>query len=231
MFHSVNEFESNQYSQTAETAEKSATMRRDRSSPSPSYLSEDADDDVSGVPSAEHDQAGSQTAQALVQVGEALEQELDPVEAGAGGSRGEGRGVPLQVPGVEHEDRVEDPGRAPPRVVQRRVVVNPKALSEPHQRVRLHRRRSYSPTPPSSGDRLLPGRSREPRRRAISNARPTVSRGRQPATPPHRIRSLTWAEKRNFRVNWTWRRQWPPPAIAVVINLPPLPAPRSFPRP
>lgn len=89
-----------------------------------------------------HDQQPRpETPEARVEVDEALEHELYPVQTRPGRTgRGGGR-IRLEIMRVEDENGVEM-GGALAGVVQRRVVVDPKPLAEPHEsvgfRIRSH---------------------------------------------------------------------------------------------
>lgn len=97
------------------------------------------DQHLAGLP-LQHQQPRAEPPEARVQVGQALEQEPDPVHAGPGRAGGGGGPVRLHVARVDHEDRVEGPARPRGRVLERGVVVDPEAFPEPHQRRRRRRR-------------------------------------------------------------------------------------------
>lgn len=102
---------------------------------------QEANDNVRRV-SFHDQQPRPETPEARVEVDEALEHELYPVQTRPGRTGREGGRIRFEITRVEDENGVEMGGAALAGVVQRRVVVDPKPLAEPHEsvgfRIRSH---------------------------------------------------------------------------------------------
>ena len=83
----------------------------------------------------ENQKAGAELLEVGIQIHEALEQEPDPVQPGTRGTRGKCIGVGFHVMRVDDEEGVEAGGGLG-GVLESRVVVDPEAFAEPHQRTR-----------------------------------------------------------------------------------------------
>lgn len=87
--------------------------------------------------SPENKETGTEPTEARVEVGETLEKEADAVDAGPSRTNGEGRGIRMEVKGVDYKYGKEVVG-SPACVVQGGVVVDPQPLPEPEHGVGLH---------------------------------------------------------------------------------------------
>jgi hypothetical protein len=97
-----------------------------------SYLVEATNDNLARL-ALQHQQSGPEPFEIQVKIRKALEKKLDPVQPGSVRPGRERVRIGLHVVGVDDEDRVEEIGGLG-GVLESRIVVDPQAFPEPHER-------------------------------------------------------------------------------------------------